>query len=96
MKIKKSCQRSGRLYQATGPAQKYCGRCPECKAATNGNGAGETPRPRVDTGYRAPANGGGLSSAIGNLKLELEAIDSRRIKIVAAIESLEQLEGADQ
>ncbi len=54
--------------------------------------ARKSPRKRVSTGYQPPRDAGGLSSAIGHLKLELESLDLRRSKIMNAIENLEAIE----
>lgn len=63
-KIVKKCQRSGKEFSAKGPAQKWCGTCPECREAAAEKTpapkkkpakpqaqAEETPRPKRATGF---------------------------------------------
>lgn len=108
MAITKKCQRSGAEFKARGPAQKWCGTCPDCKAAASAASAPtkkakaekpETKRPPRNTGFVSPrstrsASSVDLSGAIEKIEEQVAALDAQRERLLGAIESLRELETA--
>lgn len=106
--FKKTCERSGQPYTATGARQKWCGTCDECVEA-----AGETKtskkkakpdkpekkRKPINTGFRgepprSKRGGAALAGAIEHIESQIAALDARRERLVEIIASLREADAA--
>jgi hypothetical protein len=106
--VKKGCERSGVEFQATGSRSRYCGKCPQCVAAAGGTKPSkretkpakpDTKRTPASTGFKPrprSSNGGGYSSVLDDLQEKLRDLDAQRVKLVAAIAAVRNLDGATE
>lgn len=77
-----------------GPPPKLCDSCKGSDRPPK-----QATRKHANTGFKArprSSNGGGYSSVLDDLREKLDALDARREKLVAAMESIRNLDGATE
>lgn len=95
----KKCARSGKAFTSPGPAGKFCGTCPECRAIASGDSPPEKKRKPASTGFVPPrstpaASGSGIEGAIEKLEEEIATLDARRERLLGLIETMREFEAA--